>query len=219
MDAEPAETVLEQRVRTLEIAAQPARRGGAVLAGERLRARGAEELPVHADQERGGDPARRASRSPPPRARRSAPARRAPSPRAPSPAAPATPRACARRSRTRGWTRRAHSADLQTTERGEDRLARRAATGSPRRAPRALGNLVEEEIFLRREVVEDGLLRDAGLGGDLGDRDLVEAALDEQAHRHVGDLLPRRQLLRLPQAHTRIVTPLRYCYGNFSATV
>ena len=55
MGAEPTETMLEQRVRTLEIVAQTAGRRGAVLARERLRTRGAKELAVHADQERGGD--------------------------------------------------------------------------------------------------------------------------------------------------------------------
>src|SRR6185312_15902876 len=56
MSAEPTEPVLEQRVRTLEIVAQPARRRRAVLAGQRLQARGAKELAMNADQERGGDP-------------------------------------------------------------------------------------------------------------------------------------------------------------------
>src|SRR5512142_1154124 len=53
---EPAEPVLEQRERTIEIAPQLPRSGGAVLAGECLDARGPEELPVDADQEPGGDP-------------------------------------------------------------------------------------------------------------------------------------------------------------------
>ena len=56
MNAETAEAVLEQRVGTLEIAPQPPRGGGSVLAGERLRARGAKELPVDADQKRRRDP-------------------------------------------------------------------------------------------------------------------------------------------------------------------
>src|SRR5262249_60670158 len=67
------------------------------------------------------------------------------------------------------------------------------------------GQLVEEEVLLRREVVEDGLLGDACRRCDLGDRDVVEAALDEEAHRRVGELAPRRQLLRLAKPHRRIV--------------
>src|SRR6185503_12678992 len=56
MSAEPTEPVLEQRVRTLEIVAQPARRCRPVLAGQRLHARSTKELAMDADQERGGDP-------------------------------------------------------------------------------------------------------------------------------------------------------------------
>src|SRR3954447_8263363 len=56
MRVEITESMFEQRVGTLEIATQPSRGGGAVLARERLRACGAKEMPVHADQERSRDP-------------------------------------------------------------------------------------------------------------------------------------------------------------------
>ena len=44
-----------------------------------------------------------------------------------------------------------------------------------------LGIAVEEQVLLAGEVVEDGLGRDFGRLGDLGDRDVVEPALHEQA--------------------------------------
>src|SRR5512146_2486049 len=202
---EPAEPVLEQRERTIEIAPQLPRGGRAVLAGERLAARGPEDLSVDADQEPGGDPRvagvdplllegignclseqrhdlellglerRRVLEN----AREDREAR--------------TRQACT-------------LADLHPTQRRDDRLA--VGTRSDRLCdhPRTFGNLVEEEVFLRREIVVDGLLRHAGLGCDLGDRDAIEAALHEEPHHDIRDLLPRRELLRLPQAHNRIVT-------------
>src|SRR5262249_13462300 len=78
------------------------------------------------------------------------------------------------------------------------------------------GQLVEEEVLLRREVVEDGLLRDARRRRDLGDRDVVEAALDEQAHRRIRELAPRRQLLRLAKPHRRIVYDCLQLQQGFS---
>src|SRR5947208_17131849 len=48
---ELAEPALEQLVRSVEVAAEAPDRGRPVLTGERLLARGAEELPVDADQE------------------------------------------------------------------------------------------------------------------------------------------------------------------------
>src|SRR5262249_24312290 len=87
----------------------------------------------------------------------------------------------------------------------DDGLTRHAVADRPDQRRLALGKLVEEKVFLRREVVEDGLLGDARRGSDLGDRDVVEAALDEEAHRRVRELAPRRQLLRLTKPHLRIV--------------
>src|SRR5438874_7153544 len=48
---EASEPMLQQLVRAVEIGPQPPHRGGAVLARERLLARRAEDLPVHADEE------------------------------------------------------------------------------------------------------------------------------------------------------------------------
>src|SRR4029077_10483337 len=47
--------------------------------------------------------------------------------------------------------------DLNAPERVEDRLAVRPRPDRLTELARALGDLVEEEIFLRREVIEDGL--------------------------------------------------------------
>ncbi|GAA3076829.1 hypothetical protein GCM10020000_72890 [Streptomyces olivoverticillatus] len=62
-----------------------------------------------------------------------------------------------------------------------------------------LGDPVEEEVFLAREVVEDGHRRDLGGPGDLGDGDVVEAPLDEQLRGRVRDALPRLTLLLFAQ--------------------
>src|SRR5438045_785158 len=52
---ERTETVLEQRVGTLQLRAQAPNRGGTMTARERLGARVAEKLPVHADERARGD--------------------------------------------------------------------------------------------------------------------------------------------------------------------
>ncbi len=52
-----------------------------------------------------------------------------------------------------------------------------------------------EEVLLRREVVEDGLLGDVGLPCDLGDGDAFEAALGEEPARRLRDQLARLLLL------------------------
>jgi ABC-2 type transport system permease protein len=44
-----------------------------------------------------------------------------------------------------------------------------------------------DEVLFGRKVVEDGLLGDIGGTGDLGDADLVEATLEEEAHRRLSD--------------------------------
>jgi hypothetical protein len=59
---------------------------------------------------------------------------------------------------------------------------------------------VEDEVLLGGEVVEDGLLRDVGGAGDVGDRHRVEAVLEEELHRRVGDRRARLALLALAQA-------------------
>jgi len=204
MSAELTEPVLEQRVCTLEIVAQPARRRRPMLACEGLHARGAKELPVHADQKRGRDARiteidaflleRIGERL---RKRRHdlellRAERLRPLERAREEDEPRAGEACA-------------LSDLKASERVEDRLAVGARPNRLAELPRAFGDLVEEEILLRREVIEDGLLRQAGFRSDLGYRDSVEATLDEEAHSHVRNLLPRRELLRLPQAHARSV--------------
>src|SRR5919201_87537 len=96
---------------------------------------------------------------------------------------------------------------LKPLERLGDRLARFAVPDSldQRRLP--LGDLVPEEVFLGREVVEDGLLGDSGRGGNFGDGNVVEAASREETHRLLGDLLPGAQLLRLAEPHSSIIAP------------
>ena len=101
-----------------------------------------------------------------------------------------------------GLESRGHSRDLQPAQRLEDGLAGRTAADRLDERRLALRHLVEEEILLRREVVVDRLLGDAGRCRDLGDGHPVEAALGEEPHRPVGDLLPRVQLLRLAQSHS-----------------
>jgi hypothetical protein len=88
-------------------------------------------------------------------------------------------------------------ADLHPPKRRDDRLARLATPDrvDERRLPRR--HLVEEEVLLRREVVEDGLLGDVGGLRDVGDGHTVEAARDKQLHGLVGDLLANPELLRL----------------------
>ena len=61
----------------------------------------------------------------------------------------------------------------------------------------------EREVLLRREVVEDRLLRDVGGDRDLGDGDSVEAALGEEPAGGGGDTLARGALLAFAKAHGR----------------
>jgi len=204
MGAEPTETMLKQRVRTLEIVAQPARGCGAVLACKRLHARSAKELPVHADQKRRSD-ACIASIDPFLFQR---PGQRLRERRHHLEFLRAQRLRVLERAREGDEPRAGQAralAHLHTPQRVEYGLALGPRPDRFAELSRALVNLVEEEIFLRREVIEDGFLRHTGVGGDLGYGHVVEAALDEQPHRHVGNLLPRRELLRLPQAHARSV--------------
>ena len=219
MSAEPTEPVLEQRVRALEIAAQAARRapGRACPASACMRAarKNCRWTLIRSEA------AIRASRGSIPSSSSASVSACANVHMTSSSFARSARRVLerAREAREPGAREPRALADLQLAERVEDRLAVGPRPDRLRERPRALGDLVEEEILLRREVIEDRLLRHAGLGGDLGDGNLVEATLDEQAHRHVGDLLPGRELLRLPQAHDANCNPAAYCYGKFLATV
>ena len=183
---------------------------GAVSPGERLLPRRPEELAVHADQQPGGDP--RVARVDAELAldRRGQHLREVrhhlellglqrgrllDDPREGREARAGEPRALA---------------DLKPPERSEDRLVRRSAADRLDDRGLTLGDLVEEQILLRREVVVDGLLRHVRRRGDVGNGHPVEAALDEEPHRLVGELAAHVQLLGLAQAHDRSVTS-RYC--------
>ncbi len=111
-----------------------------------------------------------------------------------------------RRGHSRSWRRR--SAPRIDSPGSRSRIASTSAASR-------FGHLVEEEVLLRREVVEDGLLGDARRGSDLGDGDLVEAALPRTAASpRSASSLPRVQLLGLPQAHVRSVTQYYSCRNN-----
>ena len=66
---------------------------------------------------------------------------------------------------------------------------------------------VEEQVLLGREVVEDRVGRDPGGPGHLDHRDLLEAALGEQAHGGVGQELPGLLLLEFAKSHGGILSP------------
>jgi len=204
MDAETTQPVLEQRVRALEIASQPPRGSRSVFAGKRLHARGAKELAMHADQKRSGDP--RIARVDSLVLERDG---QCLSERRHDLELLRTQRLRVLEGAREGHETRAGEtgtlADLKATKRDEDRLTLRSRPDRLTEHARPFGDLVEEEIFLRREVIEDGLLGEAGFRCHLGYGHVVETALNEEAHRHVSDLLPRRELLRLPQAHTKSV--------------
>ena len=131
--------------------------------------------------------ARVASRAPRP----GPPAVRTRSP-APGRSARGTPRRSGRRGSTRSL--RPDSACRSSTSR--KRTSRRdASTSTPgarsRTAERSMfdGVLlpVQEQVLLAREVVEDRDAGHPGLPGDLGDRDRVEPAIEEQPGRDLGD--------------------------------
>ena len=83
----------------------------------------------------------------------------------------------------------------QRAEDVEHRAAGRAL-GDVRDEPRdALFATGEGQVHLRREVIEDRLLRHVGGGGDLGDGDVLEPALGEQPAGGGGNRLPRDPLL------------------------
>lgn len=82
---------------------------------------------------------------------------------------------------------------------GERRLPRTALPYGTDDQPPRLGDPVEEEILLAREVIEDRHRRHLGGAGHLGDGDLVEAVPDEQHCGLAGDPLPGTQLLALAE--------------------
>src|SRR5207253_4797651 len=84
-------------------------------------------------------------------------------------------------------------------EGGEDRFAALALADGVEQLLLEDLHPAEEEVFLRREVVEDCLPRDVGLACDVVDRDGVEAALLEEATRRLGDRAPGLLLLALPK--------------------
>ena len=101
--------------------------------------------------------------------------------------------------------RRAQPAAWSPLQRGGHRIARLAVANRLDEGCLTLVDLVEEQVLLGREVVEDGLLRDTCRRGDLGDGNVIEAALHEHSHRGVRDQLPRLELLGLAQTHGDIV--------------
>ena len=58
-----------------------------------------------------------------------------------------------------------------------------------------VGDPVQDQVLLGREVPEEGRLGDLGGCGDVGDGDLVEAVGEEQGDRRVGDGVTRARLL------------------------
>src|SRR5438105_1289598 len=200
MHSEPTETMLEQRVRPLEVAAQPPHGSGTVPAGQRLLAGEAEELPVHSDQEPGGDA--RIARIDSLQQQRIAKGMRErrhdlellrpqrgrllENPREGGEAGAAQPAAFLQ---------------LQPSQRRDDRLAVWTRADRLRQRLCPLRDLVVEEVLLGREVIENRLLGDVRRRSDLSYGDSLEAALGEEPHRRVGDQLPRCELLRLAQAH------------------
>ncbi len=90
--------------------------------------------------------------------------------------------------------------DHEAGERRQDRFAWLAL--ADRIEQRRLERLkaVVDQRRLGRKVVVDGLRIDLGCPRDLGDGDRVEAVLEEQAHRCVGDELPCALLLAFAES-------------------
>ena len=208
--------MLEQLVRALEIASQPAHGGRPVRAYERLLARCAEQLPVHAHEQPGRDPRVALVDAELLLDRLGQGGRE---PRHHLELLGLQGRRLLDDPREHGEAGAAHAralATLQAAQRSEDRLAGTTASNRLTQRLFARRHLVEEEVFLRREVVEDRLLGDARLGRDLGDGNVVEAALDEEAHRRIRNLPPRLLFLRLAQPHLRIVSNFLHSRQPFS---
>src|ERR671934_626730 len=88
----------------------------------------------------------------------------------------------------------------EAAERGENRDSDFAVSHGVDHRLLELQEAVVEELGLAGEVVVDRLRVDVGRSGDLGDGDRVEAALEEELARGVGDQLPRALLLALAEA-------------------
>jgi hypothetical protein len=85
----------------------------------------------------------------------------------------------------------------EASERGNDGFSGFALTNRVEQLVLERLEPVVEEVFLGREVVEDGLLGDVGLARDLGDGDRVEAPLEKKATGGLGDQLARLLFLAL----------------------
>jgi hypothetical protein len=68
---------------------------------------------------------------------------------------------------------------------GQRRDAGRAGAHDPRGLAVVIGDPVQDQVLLGREVPEQGRLGDLGPGGDVGHRHLVEPAREEQRDRGV----------------------------------
>src|SRR5262249_20831384 len=90
--------------------------------------------------------------------------------------------------------------DDETAERVENRLADRAVADRGEQLLLERLEAAVEQVFLRREVVEDGCGRHIGCLRHLGHRDVVEAALCKERQSGVCD--GRACLLLLPLAKT-----------------
>src|SRR5919204_1101062 len=88
----------------------------------------------------------------------------------------------------------------EATERGQNRHSGLSLSHGVDHRLLELQEAVVEELGLAGEVVVDRLRVDVGRSGDLGDGDRVEAALEEELARGVGDQLPRALLLALAEA-------------------
>ena len=92
-------------------------------------------------------------------------------------------------------------------ERVERGLARESVAERARQAVEVPVDVVEDHRLLRREVGEEGARRDLGGGRYVGNRRGLIAALGEEAHGRLDDLLARALLLAFPQSlrHVSIV--------------
>nr|AEM44289.1 TetR-family transcriptional regulator [uncultured bacterium] len=78
---------------------------------------------------------------------------------------------------------------------------------------------VEDEVFLEREVVADRHLRHVGGFGDLRDGDVLEAPLDEQQRRDMGQPVAGLALLAPAQAALGGCGPVRGGCGSWHAPI